>query len=368
MPKRTTLTSQDYLVSAALPEQTETYTVISHGAVINHTKQMLDKKGFTILREFYRCNDNARVAQGIYHLKYGTDPDMGMMFAWSNSYDKSMKFKCSIGGFVHASLAGMLGANMGTFIRKHTGTADNEAFDSITNQIENAEEYFKALVNDKEVMKNISVTEEHRASLMGQIYFIYELLTGEQMNIARNEFNKPSFKYTGIENSLWSMYNGIIYSLQKAHPKTWMDQQSMVHWFICNHFKIIPGMPIVIGQNGVNGLDTLSVIKTDPNQLDLMDLIADIEKEVVDDLNEEPLEVILEVKNEESIIEESTISPEIKQVEEQSVEFLMQEPEIETLIIAEDEGWHCVSCGKLQGFASIFHDGQICTECNDFKL
>src|ERR1019366_4018691 len=99
MPKRATLTTQDYLINAALPVQTETYTVISHGDVIKKTKEVLAAKGFEIERELYRCNDGAQVAQGVYHLKYGDDPDMGMMFAWSNSYDKTMRFKCSIGGY-----------------------------------------------------------------------------------------------------------------------------------------------------------------------------------------------------------------------------------------------------------------------------
>ena len=94
--KRSTLTTQDYLTNAPLPEATDSYTVIPHGMIIQNTKDILTKKGFEIERELYRCNPGAQVAQGIYHIKYGNDPDMSMMFAWSNSYDKSMLISGSL--------------------------------------------------------------------------------------------------------------------------------------------------------------------------------------------------------------------------------------------------------------------------------
>ena len=90
MSKRANLTTQEYLINAPLPQATATYTVIPHKDVIDLVKKGLAEKGFGIERELYRCNLDAQVAQGVYHLKYGNDPDMGLMFAWSNSYDKSM--------------------------------------------------------------------------------------------------------------------------------------------------------------------------------------------------------------------------------------------------------------------------------------
>ena len=51
------MTTQEYLTSAPLPTETETYTVISHKAVIDATKKTLDAMGFEIEREFYRCNE-----------------------------------------------------------------------------------------------------------------------------------------------------------------------------------------------------------------------------------------------------------------------------------------------------------------------
>ena len=105
MAKRPILTTQEYLINAALPEATDTYTVIPHGTIIDTTRTALKAKGLEIERELYRCNDGAQIASGIYHIKYGNDADMGMLFAWTNSYDKSTKFKCTMGGYVHESLS-----------------------------------------------------------------------------------------------------------------------------------------------------------------------------------------------------------------------------------------------------------------------
>lgn len=418
MPKRTSLTTHEYLINAALPPATDTYTVISHEAIINETRRILAEKGFPIEREFYKCNEGANVAQGVYHLKFGDDPDMGMLFAWNNSYDKSMKFKCSIGGFVHGSLASVVGANIGTFSRKHTGTADNEAFEMIQHQLDNAEEYFKQLVADKDAMKTITVCEETRAQLMGVLYFVHEVLTGEQLSIARTEFNKPSFVYGGVIDSLWYMYNGVIFSLQKAHPRTWMDQQKLVHWFLCEQFKSQFALSVKSELNGITDENTVADTNQNPNQLSIIDEIAMIEATgmvpVLNDpavINESPEEgkaesnpIVIEWDNEGNPLMSASFEiidfsqPKVEEVEElvghsesevfNETPFDINIPEpkawnpedaikeasekfpetmekLEDVLVAEDDNtWPCMSCGESQGPTDAWHDGQICTKCN----
>lgn len=396
MPKRTSLTTHDYLINAALPSATETYTVISHEAIINETRRILEEKGFPIEREYYRCNEGAQVAQGVYHLKFGDDPDMGMLFAWNNSYDKSMKFKCSIGGFVHGSLASIVGANMGTWGRKHTGTADNEAFEMIQFQLDNAEAYFNQLILDKEDMKLIHVGEQQRAELMGRLYFEHEVLTGEQLNIARTEFNKPSFAYSGVFDSLWAMYNGVIFALQKAHPRTWMDQQKLVHWFLCEQFSINNKIPDAAVGNSITDENSQVDLNANPNQLDLIDEIKLIEETGIAPVSQdtpavtespeqgkaESTEVIVETFDPELI---PLVTVEINKTEDDDVfkETPFDIPQVtkewtaedaikeaaekfpDTMEQLEDDNtWPCLSCGEIQGSTDAWHDGQICTKCN----
>ena len=381
MGKRATLTTQEYLVNAALPEATETYTVIPHGSIIDKVRSALAGKNLEIERELYRCNQGARIAQGVYHLRYGKDPDMSMMFAWSNSYDKSMKFKCSIGGYVHSSLSSIIGTHLDSaYDRKHTGSADNEAFDMIDSQILKAEEYFEELINDKETMKKVSVSELTRAELMGRIYFINELLTSEQLSTVKIQFAKPSFTCSGEKDSLWCMYNAIIMSLHQAHPKTWMDQQRLIHWFLCDHFDIKSGALRFLEQND----STVSQTVVDPNQLDLVVEIEKIESKETPVATEPELNHELHgVDNDNVEMKDVPVVEMLREEADAELAFAMDgEPAVEvsepvdtltteegtlltfSAVPVDDNSWPCLECGTTQAGDAPFYDGQICEVCH----
>lgn len=338
MGRRPTMTTEEYLTSAPLPEETETYTVISHQTVIDATRKTLAGMGFEIEREFYRCNEGALIASGVYHLKYSDDPDIGMMFAWANSYDKSMKFQCSVGGYVHESLASIIGGNMGSWGRKHTGNADDEALDTIQSQLMNAEEYFKELLQEKEKMKTIFVGSHKRAEMVGRMYFNNELLSTEQMSVIKNEFAKPSFTVSGIDDSLWKMYHAIIVSLQKSHPKTWMTQQRIVHELIQKEFLVDTVQNSVVTQNKP---------EVDTKQLDLEDVIKEVEAEQKTAEFEKIFDTPLEYNvNAADVI---GLAP--------------TDVEVTIDVNLEEEGWPCVQCGTMQGATSVWNDGQLCSSC-----
>jgi len=272
MAIRSVNATKDYLTSVSLPQyEGDSYTVISHGFVIDKTLEELKNKGFEIERELYRCNKSANIAQGVYHLKYGSDPEMGMMFAWSNSYDKTMRFKCAIGGYVFVCMNGMVSGNMGSWARRHSGTADVETSAMITDQIANADVYYNQLVQDKIEMKNVILTPRQQAEIMGRIYFEHGLLSSEQLSIVKAESKKPTFDYNADKDSLWQLYNGITLSLQKSHPKTWMDQQRMIHWLVMSDYT---------GLGLVGEMKEAKVNLTPSNQLNLLDMIAEAESEV----------------------------------------------------------------------------------------
>ena len=261
MATRATVATKEYLKSVSLPEQTDSYTTISHGFIIDNTLARLAEKNFEIKSEVYRTNKQGDVAQGVYHLNYGNDPEMGMMFAWSNSYDKSMRFKCAIGGYVFACMNGVISGDMGSWARRHSGTADTETLEMITSQIENANFYYDQLVKDKSVMKNIIMTKRQQAELIGRVYFEYNMITSEQLSVVKAESKRPSFDYNTDKDSMWQLYNNITLSLQRSHPRTWMDQQRMVHWLVNKEYLPKP------------------VAQEPTNQIDLIDMIKDVESE-----------------------------------------------------------------------------------------
>jgi len=272
MAVRTLTTTKDYLISTPLPQATETYTVIEHGFVINKTLELLASKGFEVKNELYRCNQSGELAQGVYHLNYGSDPDMGMMFAWSNSYNKQMRFKCAIGGYVFVCMNGMVSGNMGSWGRVHTGNAHQETNDTITLQIDSADLYYNQLVKDKESMKTITVDKKKTAELVGRLFLEHGLLGLEQVSIVKQEINKPSYQYTGPADSLWVLYNHITHSLKKSSPRIWMDQQRLIHWFLTDEFGIKDDSITT-----VNNVDIVHPPKVISNQIDLLDSIQEIQ-------------------------------------------------------------------------------------------
>jgi hypothetical protein len=239
MAARTQNCTREYLGTIPLPNHADTYTVISHEFVISNTLEQLALHGFTVADEKYRANSDGSVAQGIYYLNYTKDPEVGMMFAWSNSYNKTMRFKCGIGGYVFICMNGVVAGDMGSYSRRHSGSADADTIKTIIDQISNADEYFTQIVTDKEIMKNIILTERKQAELLGILYAEYEILTNEQISVVKNQMEKPSYDYNCDFNSLWAFYNHVTYALKKSHPKDWMEDQRKLHWFMAMEFDFV---------------------------------------------------------------------------------------------------------------------------------
>ena len=299
MGVRTQNCTREYLGTIPLPNHADTYTVISHEFVISNTLEQLALHGFTVADEKYRANSDGSIAQGIYYLNYTKDPEVGMMFAWSNSYNKQMRFKCAIGGYVFICMNGVVAGDMGAYSRKHLGSADTDTIKTIIEQISNADEYFDQIVSDKDKMKKIMLTERKQAELLGILYAEYEILTNEQISVVKNQMEKPSYDYNCDFNSLWAFYNHVTYALKKAHPKDWMDDQRRLHWFIAMEFDL------------VNYSDVEEVVIVDPlllnygqpeNQTNLLNQIAEFTEEPSISLEDE-----FEIEPETTWVEDEVI-------------------------------------------------------------
>jgi hypothetical protein len=246
MPKKIQPVTKAHLTSVPLPTHGSTYTVISHGFVIDYSIQQLEASGFSILNEEYRCTADGQIAQGVYKLSYNSDPDLSMMFAWTNSYNKQVKFQCVIGAYVDKTGSVMVSGEMGRWIRKHTGTADTETKDVIDAHIANAKMYYNQMVSDKIAMEKMTLNLRKQSQLLGVLFAEYEILTTEQASIVRNQLHRPLHSFTNGNDSLWAFYNYVTVALQSSHPKTWLEDQRILHYFIgticdftVNHVPII---------------------------------------------------------------------------------------------------------------------------------
>lgn len=236
MPVKTALVSEGHVRNVELPQHGKSYTVIPHGHAIDETKKTLLSAGFKLKSEQYKTTLDGQVAQGIYHLEYGNDPDMGLMFAWSNSYNKSMRFKCAVGGHVFICMNGVVRGDMSSYVRKHTGSALYEATLNINEQISKAKEYFDILVQDKELLKNVMLTPSDKGTILGRLFAEQEILTLTQVGIVKRELDKPSHNYNCDADSAWAMYNHVTLALKESHPATYLQDHEVLHQFFINEY------------------------------------------------------------------------------------------------------------------------------------
>lgn len=281
MPKKIKECSKAHLISVPLPDHGDSYTVISHESVIDHVYNELAAAGFVIADEDYRATADGNIAQGVHRLHYNSDPELSMMFAWTNSYNKQVRFKCGVGAYVNHIGTTMVCGDMGSWARKHTGSADEETVATIKEQIANAQMYYDQLVADKNAMKEIKMNKRKQAQLLGILFAEYQILTTEQASIVRSQMDKPTHVFEDT-SSLWAFYNYVTTALQSSHPKTWMEDQRILHYFISsinNFTKPIPVEVEITHEEEERVTDPLMNNYGEPeNQTNLLVQIAEAEE------------------------------------------------------------------------------------------
>jgi hypothetical protein len=141
--------------------------------------------------------------------------------------------------------------------------------------------YYDQLVSDKERMKEITLDRKKQAQLLGILFADQEILTTEQASLIRQQMSRPLHQFAD-NNSLWAFYNYVTLALQQSHPKTWMEDQRVLHWFISEAFKFdkVENEEVNKGTETLLPSDSHSEEEAmDPAQVDLEDSIAEIEAE-----------------------------------------------------------------------------------------
>jgi hypothetical protein len=303
MPKKISECTKAHLISVPLPNHAASYTVISHQFVIDYAYQALAAAGFGIVDEEYRCTADGQIAQGIYKLHYNSDPELSMMFAWTNSYNKQVKFKCVVGAYINDTGSVMISGEVGSWVRKHMGTADTETKDTIDKYIINANMYYDQLCLDKATMEGVTLNTRKQAQLLGVLFAEYGILTTEQASMVRDQMKKPTHVFAD-SSSLWAFYNYVTIALQLSHPKTWMEDQRILHYFISTignfNKPAAPVQTVIAPEPEV--VDPLYVI---PGQTNILDQIAEIETQVSDNqVVQEEVNCADDLHQSEEVVEE----------------------------------------------------------------
>lgn len=280
MPKKIKECTKAQLIAVDLPTHGDSYTVISHESVINYVYTELAAAGFGVVSETFRATADGQIAHGIHVLQYQSDPELSMMFAWTNSYNKQVRFKCGVGAYVNNAGTFMVHGDMGSWARKHTGTADEETVETIKGQIKDAQMYYDQLKSDKDAMKEIKMNKRKQAQLLGILFAEYQILTTEQASMVRSEMIKPTHVFEDT-SSLWAFYNYVTTALQSSHPKTWMEDQRVLHYFISSVNNFAQQQPVPQVQPVVEAeVDPLTTNYGQPeNQLNILTEIEKTEAE-----------------------------------------------------------------------------------------
>jgi len=224
--------TEEYLRKTQLPLATKSYTVISHGDIIDTVREMLKKHGFIVTNELYKAESNGDVALGFMQIETLNDPDMAMTFNWTNSYNKMVRFSCSIGGFIYDNQVPFVSTNnQASWNRKHTGTALEETMEVIEAMVASADDHFAQIVDMKNKFKSIDVSRKEYAKLLGLLYFDKQVISSEQINVIKREYEKPSFTYTD-KGTLWELYKMMMFGIVDQAPKNWYRQQMDINSYV----------------------------------------------------------------------------------------------------------------------------------------
>jgi hypothetical protein len=285
--------TREYLESVALPNHGGRYTPISHKSIIDKVHEELDKRGFNVESELYRASIGGNVANGIYILDQGTDPDMKMMFVWGNSYDKSMRFKCGIGVYIPKTGNYIFAGNISSYARKHTGKADEEAIQMIQTQLNMANVHYADLVASRDILINQTASIRTYSELIGRMFIEKEILNKEQVSTVRDQIvNEVALLDNLTWDNAWNFYNYVATALRMSHPKNWFENQSDTHNFITAYFGLT-AITQMVTKETITSQDVQEAINS---QLSILDVIDEIMNE------ERPIESMQEPMSDEVLI------------------------------------------------------------------
>jgi hypothetical protein len=293
--------TEQYLRGVELPEQTKSYTVISHGDIIDRLRNLLQENNFVIETELYKGESKGEIALGFIKIKNDLDPDMGMTFNWSNSYNKQLRFSCSIGGFIYDNKVPFVSStDAAIWARKHTGIALDETLETMEAMISSANDHFNEIVEMKKRFQSFKVSRKDYAKLVGLLYFDKKIISIEQASIIRKEYDNPSFDYSDLDN-LWGLYKIIMHAVADQSPKTWYQQQVKINNYVQLMYKMVKAddelEELVIEDDEQESEQTridLSDIEGEYTLDEMPSVIATIENKIVEGsgMSEEQIEMV----------------------------------------------------------------------------
>jgi len=323
MAERIRSASEPAVRNVPLPQHADSYTVIPNALAIDESRKQLGLYGFKILKEDYRlgglnAEGHGQIAMGRYICEIPNAPlGFSMLLLWVNSYDKSTRFKVSIGVHLADADTDIIKGDSSSFRRKHTGKADEEVVSSLDEKLKIHAQLFQDIMDDKALMEKVDMDVDKQSFFLGKAFLDWKILTTEKIQSAKKALNKPT--YQPDCNNAWCFYIRTLSGCASEHPRSYVETFRSLHgklmYYVVAGFPDLSkvdvdvpmdpaytNVPAALAQQQLQlnaedaDKDTKTPIPITPNQLSLLEPVKhEVKQEILYDLDDDgPVETVVE--------------------------------------------------------------------------
>jgi len=175
---------------------------------------------------------------------------------------------------------GMMCGDMMNFKRKHTGSAGHDIVMQLSNQIKNGEKHYTRILNDRDALRGITLSNLQQSELLGRLFADDEIITPTQVSTIKKEMKKASFDYGCNDDNAWAFYNHVTHSLKVSPPRDWMQDSQDFHDFMMT--QVVTAGPKSFSEVNINDF----AITMDP-EFDHKDIEHDVLEGVAIEIDQE---------------------------------------------------------------------------------
>jgi hypothetical protein len=138
----------------------------------------------------------------------------------------------------------MVTGDYGSFKKKHMGEIQSFTPTAITDYIKDGGTVFRQIQEQRDTLKEVEISEQAQAELLGRLFIEQDLITSTQLNIVKRELKNPTYNY-GADGSMWELYNHLTFAMKRSHPSDWLNDHINLHEFFMDQTvaKVSPNQP-----------------------------------------------------------------------------------------------------------------------------
>ena len=219
----------DQLRAVELPEETESYTPVSHDWVVEYIEEnVADMLGgsFELKNNKFGLswNDQCLFGQACFQ---NSDDYVGLNVAYRNSYNKEFSLGIAFGAQVFICENGMLSGEV-IVAKKHTVNVFESFKQVVSENMTKATNTYHKMIEDVDFMRSKTITDLNAYQILG-IARGQNILSPRVFEKALKEYAKPSFD-EHKDGSLMQVYNACTEALKsELYPDRAMNKRIELH-------------------------------------------------------------------------------------------------------------------------------------------